>query len=125
MPGPRVLRLAAGLAAAAAGWLAALAYAVDPASPLAAPVFLVRPPPGTGSARLPPSVGPPKESASAAMLEAPQRTAPVPPLAAPGPSPSRLPPRRLRLGFPRSPLPARPRGRRGPGGGGGRRCTRW
>ena len=110
MPGPRVLRLAAGLAAAAAGWLAALAYAVDPASPLAAPVFLVRPPPGTGSARLPPSVPP---------------LAPVPPLAAPGPSPSRLPPRRLRLGFPRSPLPARPRGRRGPGGGGGRRCTRW
>ena len=50
MPGPRVLRLAAGLAAAAAGWLAALAYAVDPASPLAAPVFLVRlrPPPAVG-----------------------------------------------------------------------------
>ena len=57
MPGPRVLRLAAGLAAAAAGWLAALAYAVDPASPLAAPVLLVRPPPPPGPAPAgPPSV---------------------------------------------------------------------
>ena len=96
MPGPRVLRLAAGLAAAAAGWLAALAYAVDPASPLAAPVLLlVRPPPGTGSARLP-SVGPPKESASAAPLEATQRSS-GPPRSSRSPRPGR-PPRACRLG---------------------------